>query len=293
MKSIARNLTVVIPVYNREVELKRCLDSIEAQSVLPSAIIVVDDGSTDRSVEVARAHSVGATVIPGPHLGSAAARNTGLEQVSTDWTMFFDSDDTMESDHIESAIRLVDNDVDVIGWDVRSVLNDGTAKILPFETIDMQWHNIMHATMATQRYMARTSIFREAGGWNSRLQIWNDIELGARILRLSPRIRKADGVRVNQYVGDKSMTGPSWDANTDKYPATFEALARTIGRDHPDWLDLKKAILAADIRRENSQSGLLLFKSITNKSFALRFAYYYRRLGGRGAARLLRRFMSK
>lgn len=286
-------LTIVIPAYNRANELRRCLDSIAAQTVAPSQVVVVDDGSTDNTAEVASEHPVKALVIKGEHRGAPAARNLGLAAVKTEWTMFFDSDDIMAPDHVEAALKGVASDIDIVGWDATLVEIDGSRRILPFEIQDIAWHNIMHGTMSTQRYMARTELFRRAGGWNDKVGVWNDVEAGARLLMFEPSVVKVSGNRVLVLRTHKSITGLSWSQNIDKYGDTFDALEKTIGIKHSDWLALKKAILAADITRENPQSGKKMYRSIANRSLPIRFAYHYRKLGLRGAARLVRPFMSK
>lgn len=290
---MAHDITIVIPVFNRKKELQRCLDSIAAQSVSPGKVIIVDDGSTDRSAEIARNHPVVSRVVEGEHKGATCARNLGLQHVESEWTMFFDSDDTMERDHIKSALEAIAHDTDLIGWDVKRIALDGKVSIQPFEPNDIQWHNIMHGTLATQRYMARTEFFRRAGGWNPDVRVWNDIELGSRLLLLSPRVVKIKGINVNVLQSEVSITGMSWSANRDKYDGVFKALETNIGSVHHDWLNLKKAILAADIARENAREGRLLYDAIRDKTPTIRFAYHYRKLGGRGAARLLRPFFSR
>ena len=287
------DLTVVIPVFNRRDELKRCLDSIECQTVQPSRVIIVDDGSTDGSSEVARMHPIGADVVEKNHEGATVARNTGLEKVETSWTMFFDSDDLMSPDHIETAMTAATPDADIVGWDVERIDSSGKRSVKPFEPRDIGWHNIMHGTMATQRYMARTSLFRRAGGWRDDIMVWNDVEIGARMLALSPKVVKVPGVRVTVLHSVKSITGMRWLDNKDIYPATFAALASTLGEKHGDWLALKKAILAADIGREDREEGRRMYAEIEGKTAAVRFAYYYRLTGLRGAARLLRPFFSR
>ena len=286
-------LTIVIPAYNRASELRRCLDSIAAQTVAPSQVIVVDDGSTDNTAEVASEHPVKALVIKGEHRGAPAARNLGLAAVKTEWTMFFDSDDIMAPDHVEAALKGVSSDIDIVGWDATFVKIGGKSRVKPFEIQDIAWHNIMHGTMATQRYMARTELFRRAGGWNTGIVMWDDLELGAKLLALSQRIAKVSGNRVSVLQTSQSITGLSWSQNIDKYGDTFDALEKAIGNKHTDWLALKKAILAADITRENPQTGKEMYRSIANRSLPIRFAYHYRKLGLRGAARLVRPFMSK
>lgn len=292
--AIFKDITVVIPVYNRAGDIVACLDSVAAQSVRPARVIVVDDGSADGSADAARAHPLCPDVIAAPHVGAAAARNIGLDAVTTCWTMFFDSDDTMQPDHIAMAMTAVSDDVDIVGWDVRARNADGWSKCLPFEIRNIQWHNIMHGTMSTQRYMARTELFRRVGGWNADAAIWNDIELGTRLLSATDRIVKVDTPTlciINAH--SQSITGSSWLSRKDRYLATLDIISRTLGPKYAPMIALKRAILAADIAREDAAAGRDLYHSITPRTLAVRIAYRYRRMGGRGVARLLSPLINK
>jgi glycosyltransferase involved in cell wall biosynthesis len=86
-------VSVVIPAYNRERLIGRAVDSALAQRpARPAEVIVVDDCSTDRTVEVARAH--GARVVRHErNAGPAAARNTGVRAATEPWIGMLDSDD--------------------------------------------------------------------------------------------------------------------------------------------------------------------------------------------------------
>ena len=307
----APGLTIVIPVYNREKELKRCLDSIAEQTIfgvpeeerIPISVAVVDDGSTDGTVKVAEGHPLGVRVIRNRERnGAAAARNIGMRETMTEWTMFFDSDDTMEAEHVQKAVEKIGSDVDLIGWDTCLIGLDGKRCRKPFEPADIEWHNIMHGTLATQRYMGRTKLFCKAGGWNPKVEIWNDIELGARLLALKPRVVKSEGCYVNCYRTAASITGTTWVQNKDKYRNTLRVLGYSIGEAHPDWLALKWAILAADMGREDGSQGREMLNDLKNEEIwgrltrrgrlAVRLAYRYRRAGLRGAARVLRGLIS-
>ena len=291
--AVASELTVIIPVYNRPTEIMRCLDSIASQTLRPARIIVVDDGSTDNTAEVARRHGVGAEVVAGSHAGAASARNVGLELVTTAWTMFFDSDDVMHPDHIETAMNMVSEDVDIVGWDTIYKWIKGGQKILPFTTTDTGYQNILHGTMSTQRYMGRTCLFRQAGGWNGEVSLWDDVELGARLLALNPRIVKKDTATVTVYQTEQSITGVLWADKANRFEISLKTLRKDIDISHHDWVDLKTAIVAADIWREDRQKGRYMYNLVTKKSLGVRLAFNYRRLGGRGTARLLRLFFSK
>lgn len=85
-------VSVVIPVYNGQLYLKDALDSVRAQTYPTTEIIVVDDGSTDHSCDVARCFSQ-VQILSQPHQGAAAARNHGIQVAQGEYIAFLDADD--------------------------------------------------------------------------------------------------------------------------------------------------------------------------------------------------------
>jgi GT2 family glycosyltransferase len=121
-------LTVIVCSFNGERKIGTCLDALAAQTVSEALrVIVVDDGSKDRTAAVARDHGV--EVISHPrNLGLSAARNTGLEQVTTAYVAFTDDDCLPEPHWVERlqfAWTMASSEVTAIGGlvvphDVRS-----------------------------------------------------------------------------------------------------------------------------------------------------------------------------
>lgn len=296
---IAADLTIVIPVRNRAGMIGRLWACVCAQTVLPGRVIAVDNGSTDGTLPALRALEAPAgmrlDVLTEPQPGACAARNRGLREVTSRWTMFFDSDDEMLPGHVERALATAaaHPDATIVGWDV-TYRRGGTDTVKPFATDDAQWQSLMHGTMATQRYMARTEAFRAAGGWDNRVRIWNDIELGARLLAANPVIVKSAGkptVIVN--AGADSITGPGFASRIGLYDAALDAIATTLGGERGRrWTALKRAILAGDIIREGHPGG----REMAQRAIAaapqlrlpLRAACLLKSHGVRGVARLLK-----
>ena len=86
-------VSCIIPVFNGERYLAETLDSIFAQTHRPLEVIVADDGSTDRSVQVARGCGQPLTYLRQANAGHAAARNLGLSVATGDYVAFLDADD--------------------------------------------------------------------------------------------------------------------------------------------------------------------------------------------------------
>src|SRR4051812_3532430 len=88
------SLAVVIVTKDEEANLARTLESVRFASVAPNEIIVVDSGSTDRTVEIAR--SFGAKVFVEEWKGYAAQKNSAIEKATGDWILALDADEVLE-----------------------------------------------------------------------------------------------------------------------------------------------------------------------------------------------------
>ncbi len=93
------SVSIVIPVYNEEAHLKNCLDAIARQTVAPDEVIVVDNNSTDRSVEIAEKYSF-VKVIKEAKQGRAHARNSGFNVATCDVIGRIDAHSLFASDWV-------------------------------------------------------------------------------------------------------------------------------------------------------------------------------------------------
>ena len=94
------SVAVIIPVYNREDYLREALDSVFAQTRPADEVIVVDDGSTDASADVAASYP-GVTLIRQVNRGVSEARNNAVRAATSEWIAFLDSDDVWTKDKLE------------------------------------------------------------------------------------------------------------------------------------------------------------------------------------------------
>lgn len=102
------NVTVIVPVYNAEAYLDRCIESIVNQTYQGLEILLLDDGSTDKSLEICKGWEKKdrrIQVISKCNEGLGPTRNRGLAMASNDMVVFVDADDWMERAYIESLAR--------------------------------------------------------------------------------------------------------------------------------------------------------------------------------------------
>ena len=113
-------LSVIIPVYNTEKYLERCINSLLCQNSVNLEIIVVDDGSTDNSYAVAQGilhDKDNVVLIHIEHSGIALARYVGVKASKGEYITFIDSDDWIEENAYGKLVNLVDNyDLDILAW---------------------------------------------------------------------------------------------------------------------------------------------------------------------------------
>lgn len=133
-------ISVVVPVYNVEKYLDKCIESIENQTYIHLEIILVDDGSTDSSGRICDSHAgrdKRIRVIHQKNRGRAAARNTGLENSSGEYLMFVDGDDWIDDKCLEEAYKLFKDETEMVIFRKRDIYADrvedgGTGKSVCF-----------------------------------------------------------------------------------------------------------------------------------------------------------------
>ena len=86
--------SIIIPVYNVENYIKKCLDSVFAQTEKDYEVIVVNDGTKDNSMDIVKNYDV--KIVNQKNQGLSEARNTGLKNAKGEYILFLDSDDYIE-----------------------------------------------------------------------------------------------------------------------------------------------------------------------------------------------------
>ena len=193
-------VSVVIPVLDGAATLGDCLERVLGSTYTSHEVIVVDDGSTDRSVAVAgryrvRCHSLGATY------GPAEARNRGAALAGGEILFFLDADVLVEPDTVARMVQALDGDPSAC-----AVFCSYRATTLPSNFVSVYKNLLHHYTHRVSRADAATfcagfgairrSEFAAIGGFDPGLRFLEDVDLGYRLHGSGRRIVLDAGIQV-------------------------------------------------------------------------------------------------
>jgi glycosyltransferase involved in cell wall biosynthesis len=195
--------SIVIPTYNRQPILEKCLRALEHQQIKGDDVIsgyevvLVDDGSTDGTLEWLESHQDEFPHVRShsqDHMGPAAARNLGVEQAKGDTIIFIDSDLVVTENFLQShANALVQGEKEIGNnclFTYGAVINTGNfdhPTSEPYKITDFS-----AAYFATGNVAIARKWLEKAGLFDTRFQLygWEDLELGVRLKQLGLKLIK-------------------------------------------------------------------------------------------------------
>lgn len=208
--------SVVIPCYNASKWIEKALTSLESQNYKPLDVIVVDDGSTDDSIEVVNNYkqrsSLDILVLSQKNAGPAAARNLGVSQSKGDYIAFLDADDHWDTDKIAtdasylansnykilvSNVNLVDNAGFVIRSNNNDYSNDSTEVC---EKLFLGKLSMMTPTLVIER-----ELFNKLGGFSKKLRYKEDHLLILKAVDYSGGLGFYTSCKTNVRIHEGSM----------------------------------------------------------------------------------------
>ncbi len=183
-------VSVIIPCYNGAAFLGDAIESVQLQSYPNIEIIVVDDGSTDNSFEIAQSFPV--RYIRMDHCGLCEARNRGILESKGAYIVFLDADDRLQKGGIEAGVRLLEQRTDcamAVG-DHIFVTEQGTWLANSRKECLQRFHYeaLLRSNFVEMiaSVLFRRTIFDQIGGFDPTLRVAEDYELYLRIAREYP-----------------------------------------------------------------------------------------------------------
>jgi GT2 family glycosyltransferase len=188
--SATADASVIIPARNAASTIEACLIALGQQTVTPREVIVVDDGSTDETADIAR--RMGADVLTQDHAGAGAARNKGVGAASSELVLFTDADCTPERDWVERLVEAMEDGIVVAARGVcESEQREAIARFAQLE------YDEKHRRLGRRRYVElvstdsaayRREALRAFGGFDEAFVASEDQDLSFRIVRSGHKI---------------------------------------------------------------------------------------------------------
>jgi len=189
-------ISVIIPCYNVEKFLSRCLNSVFTQTLQPHEIIAVNDGSTDGTLQLLQQYvrSNGIKLIDQSNQGAPAARNAGLAIATGDYIQFLDADDVLLPAKLEHQQRIIANKKPVLlvgAYYKQLDSGENTLRTIPE---DNYWVTLLKGRLGCtcSNLWSRKEVM-DVGGWNQELKSSQEFDLMMRLM-----LNHSDKVLVDQ-----------------------------------------------------------------------------------------------
>lgn len=199
-------ISVIISAYNASEYIARTIESVLKQTYADLEIIVVNDGSTDNTLEMAQGfESKGVTVLSQENKGQDAALNFGFKHSKGEYIKFMDSDDLLNPQAIEIQMKTLNGSKEHVAYGewARFYIDDpATADFTPLD----YWKDMKPLDLLTARpegvmlqcgiMLVPRTLIEKAGLWDERLILFNDTEFFTRVLLASKGMRFSPGARL-------------------------------------------------------------------------------------------------
>lgn len=185
-------ITVIIPLYNKENSISVCIKSLHDQINTDFKVLIIDDGSTDKSSEIAKnSMSDKISYIRKENGGVSSARNLGILLSNTDFICFLDADDFWDCDYIESIYSLIRlfPEGDMFGMAYKIIFED--KETVPKFPIPVRFRGIIYNYFSlansntlfwSSAICIRKKVFTKVGIFDERIHLGEDLDLWFRII---------------------------------------------------------------------------------------------------------------
>jgi glycosyltransferase involved in cell wall biosynthesis len=192
---IAPQVSVIMAVWNREKYLRSAIESVLNQSFPDFELIIVDDGSTDSSLEISKSYSDSRIRIleNSENLGPTLSRNKALQVVKSDFIAILDSDDVAQKDRLKIQLSYLESQPEVacVGSNFESIDESGNCfseSSFPTSELWLRWRMLYQNVLAHSSVMFRKSMVGEKAYNEDFRYAAEDYELWGRLLKTGKRI---------------------------------------------------------------------------------------------------------
>lgn len=237
------DFTIIIPVYNAEKTLERCLRSIQAQTFSNYEVLLVDDGSNDGSLDICKKFQASDNryrIICQENGGPSKARNAALEMVCGNWICFVDADDTISDRYLEKIYEeIVNSAADAIYIGYHKV-SEKDEICIPCVTADTKEEICVELSAKDMFGYAWIKCFRKEKigsiRFDTSLDLFEDELFACQVIKNCEKISTIDKALYNYYVSDDSLMGRTHQDYCQKCDKVYSAWKEML---QTEWLKSK------------------------------------------------------
>jgi glycosyltransferase involved in cell wall biosynthesis len=196
-------VSVIIPTFNAETYLAETIGSVLDQDYAPVEVIIVDDGSTDGSIEVARRFGSRVKVLTGPHRGLAATRNRGMAMARGSCFMHLDSDDLLMPRAISILLHYLDGNRDMVTGRLTCFVSEDLARDVADRFVLPPGPQPGHLPGTS---LVRADTFKKFGALDETHGIGADLEWWQRARDLGARVFLIDDVVLRRRIHGNNLS---------------------------------------------------------------------------------------
>lgn len=271
------NISVIIPVYNNEMYICRCLDSVLMQTYTNYEIIIIDDGSTDGSGAICdqyQKNHKNIHVIHQRNMGLASSRKTGIENANGKYVTFIDSDDYVSRELLEYLYNYIE-DYDIITCAHTVISASKERAKIPFKE---EYRDIQNTEQMIRMFFEEKYIEASAWGKLVKRDLYFQIDMcegavpGEEICTSLQLLRLANGIRILSkplYFYWQNLQGISHSGYTDRHRKGLEnyiKICDLLIQDYPQYEKMigtyfckyEMSIMTAMVRNNRYEKEVIL-----------------------------------
>jgi len=247
-------ISAIIPTFNRCEHISNAIKSIQNQTYQVDEIIVIDDGSTDKTREYLKDENI--RYIYQENSGVSIARNRGIQEAKNEWITFLDSDDIWEENKIEAHFKMHQNKPTLFAsYTDEQWINNG--KVIKIKTHQKKeepsfLNSLRLCKIGASTFFCHKSIFSDIGYFDEALTVCEDYDLWLRILK-EYEIKLIDEKLTIKYAGHENQLSFSTKLiDTYRIRALKKHLFSKYHREVLDELIYKTTLLLKGARKHNN-----------------------------------------
>ena len=229
-------ISIIIPVYNCQDYLKRCLDSVFSQDYSNYEVICIDDGSTDNSAQIAKEYDV--RYYYQKNGGQAVARNKGIELAKGEWICFVDSDDAIESNYLSKMYEATSNDIDIVVCRIKRINEDGSYNIDVMKKLGTITNKeaLVTVNLGPTNKLIRKEVIKDSRFAGDKLR-FEDVLFTTELLTNSRQINIIDDVLYDYYIRENSTMRKFDNTLNDIFIILDRLINKTFYKNYKDEID--------------------------------------------------------